>query len=332
MHLGPLLLRGRTATTLRVDRWSGDESDDTGRLVANFFAQEDVSFFGGRLRLIPAIGLEIAHTQETEVRDPTHNGALVDVQPNDDPEWLPRIGAILQVAPGLRVKANYGRAYRRPSFRELFLPDQGLIRGNPHLEAEESWSFDVGLQASRPKMGPLRNLRAEAVYFHRDLDNPIEFVQVNSWTFAPVNLDSSRVRGVELSGSLMFSRRLELAASYTHLDAEIRSTGAPLPHRPRNRLFARAALSVAPTRYWLEFTKEDEVPLTHTGGLTADAAHQLDVGVTLQLADLPGFARFGKGLTLSAEWINATDEERVDSLGLPLPGRIWYLRLRGTTR
>jgi outer membrane receptor protein involved in Fe transport len=276
--------------------------------------------------------LEIARTQETELRDPTQNGTLVDVQPDDDAEWLPRIGAIVQVAPWLRVKANYGRGYRRPSFRELFLPDQGLIRGNPHLEAEESWSFDAGLQASRLKVGPLRNLRAEAVYFHRDLDNPIEFVQVNSWAFAPVNLGSSRVRGVELSGSLLLSRRLELAASYTHLDSEIRATGAPLPHRPRNRLFARAALSIAPARYWLEFTQEDEVPLTDTGSLTADSSHQLDVGVTLQLSELPGFARIGKGLTLSAEWVNVTDEERVDSLGLPLPGRIWYLRLRGTTR
>jgi hypothetical protein len=34
-------------------------------------------------------------------------------------------------------------------------------------------------------------------------------------------------------------------------------------------------------------------------------------------------------LALGLELVNANDEERIDSLGLPLPGRTWLVRLHG---
>jgi hypothetical protein len=37
------------------------------------------------------------------------------------------------------------------------------------------------------------------------------------------------------------------------------------------------------------------------------------------------------GLELSTEWVNVGETERIDSLGFPLPGRLWYLRLRSQT-
>ncbi len=189
----------------------------------------------------------------------------------------------------------------------------------------------MGLEARHRGAGWLPDIRLEAVYFERDLDDPIEFVQINQVTFEPRNLPPSVVEGIEVQGSLLLAGRLELNGSYTHLDARLEGTGTPLPHRPENRWFGRAALNVGAGRAWAELTYEDEVPLSATGLITADAASQVDVGLSVRLGEL--FRRRSlRGLTLSSEWVNVTDQERVDSLGLPLPGRTWYLRLRGTSR
>ncbi len=331
IRIGPATLKGRSAVTVRLEQWRGDDSEDLGQWVATFFLQEDLGLFEGRLRLVPALGFEGVHSREVRVRDPTQNGVWTHVRPDHGGEWLPRLGAIVRVAPWLRLKANYARSYRRPTFQELFLPDQGFIRGNPHLRSESAWGFDVGLEARHRGAGWLRDLRLEAVYFERDLDDPIEFVQINQVTFEPRNLPPSVVEGIEVQGSLLLAGRLELHGSYTHLDARLERTGTPLPHRPENRWFGRAALNVGAGRAWAELTYEDEVPLSATGLITADAASQVDVGLSVRLGEL--FRRRSlRGLTLSSEWVNVTDQERVDSLGLPLPGRTWYLRLRGTSR
>jgi iron complex outermembrane receptor protein len=327
LRLGPVVLRGRTATAVRAQSWRGDEADDAGRWISTFFVQEEIALFGERLRIVPALGFEAARTRETKVRDPA-TGAPVDVRPDDDPAWLPRIGAILRIAPGVHLKSTWERSYRRPSFQELFLPDLGFVRGNPRLDPEESWSFDVGLELTRRRAGPLSDLRLEGVWFHRDLDDPIEFVQADQFTFVPRNLPSSRVRGVEIQGSATLADRLDLGAAYTFLDAEVRSTGTPLPHRPRNRLSVTGSLRAGPARLWGDLMYEDEVPLTTTGRLTAPEATQIDVGVTLHPRKLRGLGWVPAELAVSFEWINVTDEQRIDSLGLPLPGRTWLVRMR----
>jgi iron complex outermembrane receptor protein len=330
-RFGPLELRGRVAGSLRDQTWRGDEADDTGRWIGSLFFQEELSFFESRLRILPAVGFEAARTRETQVRDPG-TGAFVDVRPDEDPAWLPRIGIVLRVASGLDLKANYSVGYRRPSFQELFLPDQGYIRGNPYLRPEESRSFDVGLELARRRAGPLEDVRLAVAHFWQDLEDPIEFVQINQATFAPINFPDSRVRGVEVQGSLRLADRLELSASYTHLDSEVDDTGTELPHRPRNRLFAGASVDVGPTRLWAEILHEDEVLLSWVGNLRAEEATQIDVGITLRLAELLPLPRLAQSLALGLEWINVNDEKRVDSLGFPLPGRTWIVRLHGAGR
>jgi hypothetical protein len=82
---------------------------------------------------------------------------------------------------------------------------------------------------------------------------------------------------------------------------------------------------------WVETRYEDSVTLSPTGRIAADPVWQLDAGVSVALDALPGFAWAPGGLELSSQWQNVTQADRIDSLGFPLPGRVWYLRLRSRT-
>ncbi len=327
VRVGPAWLLNRAVSSVRLERVRTDDVESKRRWVGNLFTQAEIRLFGGRLRFFPALGLELADTSSGQARSAQFKG-FEEVEVDDDPEWLPRIGVILRLAPGLRLKSNYLRAYRRPTFAELFHPDYSFIRGNPELEPEESWNFDLGLELANDGWGLLGHLRLEAVFFHRDIEQAIEWVQFNN-TFMPRNTGASRARGYEVRGSLMLWERLDLAGSYTYLDTEIKSTGSPLPHSPRNQFFGQAALRLAGSRLWAELTYEDELFLNEGGRFRADAATQIDAGISVRMADLPGLRWVPRNLTLSSEWINLTGEPRVDSFGLPLPDdTLWYLRVR----
>ena len=288
--------------------------------------------FGGALRVIPALGLELADTSAGLTRVAGF-GRPVEVEVDDDPAWLPRLGLIWRIVPGLRFKANYLRAYRRPSFFELFHPDYGFLRGNPALQPEDSVNFDAGLELARTSLGWLSDLRLEAVWFQRDIKDSIEWV-LASRSSLPVNTGEARARGVELGGSFALLRRLRIAASYTFLDTEIRASGASLPHSPRNQLSVHADLRLGPTRLFADWTYEDELALVASPFADqVDAARQLDVGISVRPARLAGLHWMPEGLTVTSEWTNLLGEARVDSLGLPLPDEtLWFVTLRGDFR
>jgi len=101
-----------------------NDGPDRGRTITGFGIEEDARFFGERLTIVPTVRYEWAQD-------------LGD-------RWMPGIGLVVTPFSWLRLKGNVQRAWRVPSFDELYLPDKGFIRGNPDLRPEEADSYDVG--------------------------------------------------------------------------------------------------------------------------------------------------------------------------------------------
>ncbi len=328
--LGPVYLSGRSATTVRYDTVRADDSEAKHRWVGSFFLQEEVRALKGRLRFFPALGFETAKTSEGLGRSASFS-TLIKQEVEDESVFLPRIGMILGIANGLRLKSNYQRAYRRPNFTELFHPDYGFVRGNPTLQPEDSWNFDVGLEFARESLGPLRQVRTEVVYFDRSIEDSIEWIQNegSGRTLMPQNTGPADVSGYELKTSATVFEYLDLAANYTRTDSNVAATGSELVQTPEDVYFASAAIRLGPAKLWLEFTRESEILLDRFNIVHADAFAQWDLGISAQLSELPFMSWVPRGLEVSSEWINLTDQARIDSWGLPLPdSKLWYLRFR----
>ena len=101
--------------------------------------------------------------------------------------WTENLGVARKLGAGLRFILTWGTAFRAPTFDELYFPGFG----NPSLKPETSQSWEAGLDAWE---GALRwSLHA----YQTTIDDEIS---IDPLTFLPVNINRSRIRGVELQG------------------------------------------------------------------------------------------------------------------------------------
>jgi len=125
----------------------------------------------------------------------------------------------------LRFMASYGTAFKAPTFNELYYPEFG----NPNLSPEKSRSFELGLA------GELEKSHWSVNAFETHIEDLVGF----DANFSPVNIDKTRILGVETI--LGFSiRQWEINTGLTLLDPENQSTGSnhgnELPRRAEQSL------------------------------------------------------------------------------------------------
>jgi len=313
-ELGPLRQRLSTSLERRRDALDAPDFGDPDRTTFAWLVQDDVALLDGRVRLVPALRWE--RTDGFGER------------------WIPRAGLLVEPIAGVRLRANLERAWRAPSFDELFFPDQGSLRGNPDLAPEESTDGDVGIELAWERLGFLRALHFEAVWFRRDVDDSIAWMLVGSTLVEPRNTGPATIDGWELSGSVRLFDWVELAVSHTRLDATLDATGTPLPGRADRETSAR--LAVGPpsgaARFVVEMQDVSEIPVTPTGNTRVPARRTWDVAAWVDLARVPKLRERvpGDALRLGVEVTNLTDEWVRDAQWFPQPGRTWSVRLEAS--
>lgn len=132
--------------------------------------------------------------------------------------------AVLCNETGTRFHASYGTGFKAPSFNELFFPGFG----NPDLDAETSWGYDVGIEKSFANSSAV----LDVTYFQSKVDDLIAF-DVN--TFLAENIAEAESKGIETTLDFNLLDWLSANVAYTYTKSEDRSTGAILPRRPRHR-------------------------------------------------------------------------------------------------
>lgn len=261
-------------------------------------------------------------------------GVRIDLTEGFGERAVPRIGALVTPFDWLRLKANFERAYRVPSFDELYYPDEGFLRGNPGLAPEEAWTYDAGAAIELPGSGILDRITIEAAYFDQDIENSIVWVLVSPFTVAPINTGAATARGVEASASVALLRWFEARASYTHLDAFFDSNGAPLTGRSPNELSGR--VTVGPPsglfRIFADALYTDVIPVSESGNTILPARTTYDVGVVVDVVQIPwlGSKLPMRRLLVSFEASNLTDVSVRDAQFFPQPGRVLSVKAEAT--
>jgi vitamin B12 transporter len=210
---------------------------------------------------------------------------------------------------GLRLTASYGTAFKAPTFNELYFPGFG----NPSLRPEESSSIEAGISDTTTWGNWSVNL------YQTDIDDLIAF---DANTFAPANIDSARIRGLEAVLDARFGQ-WDLSTSLTLLDPINKGDGPNrdnlLPRRAEQSL--RLDLDRSFGHYSLGAT------LLGVGRRYDDIANnrELDAYVTL---DLRGEYRLAQAWRLQARIDNLFDEEYETAAFYNQPGRSFFLTLR----
>ncbi|MBK8814244.1 MAG: TonB-dependent receptor [Methylococcaceae bacterium] len=106
---------------------------------------------------------------------------------------------------GLSAFANFGNAFKSPTFNDLYFPTSTFFdsstgttfisKGNPNLRPEQSTTFEVGLSGDHDW------LHWETRAYHTNIDNLIAFgtETLNSTTFVslPKNINKAQIDGLE---------------------------------------------------------------------------------------------------------------------------------------
>jgi len=260
------------------------------------FIEEELGLLRDRLKLIPSARVENASDRRTRA------------------SW--RVGIVGRPADFIDLKANVGTAFRYPSFNELYYPDQGYLRGNPDLQDERSFSWDVGLVARPPRTV------IEIAYFRSDIDNQILWVPISSVTIQPVNTGGVRAQGVEVSFSTDPLKWLHIDGNYTWLDTTFKSNGLRVPGRPRHKANARAELRLRALTLFGDVQYVSGYPLNTANTVLVTAHTAADVGATL---------KFAKHFFATFEVKDVTDVQIYDARGFPLPRRSYWVTVGAKT-
>ena len=220
--------------------------------------------------------------------------------------FVPRISVIYNVNDSLKLSANSGKAWRAPTFNELYYKDNYGSSGNPELEPEEGISSDLGLSYD----GSL--FAASFTGFLTDSKNLIQ------WEYDPVdyssvtkNVGKSRQSGGEMVFRHRIKEGLTHNINYTYLWAEDTENNQWLTYRPCNRInYGVTYLPFANAR----INAQAQYVSPQSTGSTPDALSEY---ATLDLA-------FAYQLKSSDIWLkvdNITDKFYQTRLGYPIPGR-----------
>jgi vitamin B12 transporter len=239
-------------------------------------------------------------------------------------EVLPTAGLVIAPVRWLRLRGQAGRAYRAPTFDELFHPNEGFITGNPDLEPEDAWNFDAGLELELAELGPITELHVGATAFRREIDESIVLLLVGPSTIRPENLGHATAEGYELTASFRLTRFVRFQIQHTQLDSRRDANHRRLPGQPGDETSGQ--LQLGPDRVWKligEGEHVGEILVNEGGSRRLPARTVWHAAVALNVARWPGFGleRVVSELWLSARVNNIGDEAVRDAVAFPQPGR-----------
>lgn len=256
----------------------------------------------------------------------------------------PRAALVWNTSEKLTAKLMYGRAFRAPSYNELYMANSPVEKGNPDLQPEQIQSLELAF-SYRPNEG----LVLDTNLFGYDIKDGIIYgpnpayniAGVSDATVPPLmvqNLGAQEGYGLEFEARWNVSAAASLLFNYSYVKATNKNLDIDVPKVPQQMAYVRAdwrflpAWSLDAQAKWVGERPRDLL----------DSRPALDgyttVGLTLRYKDP---AKHGWNLALGVrnlfdatafEPSNGPDNDGVIVLpyDLPLAGRSWWAEVRYT--
>jgi outer membrane receptor protein involved in Fe transport len=138
-------------------------------------------------------------------------GSRYDIPSDFEKVFSPNLCLIYHLDGDLSLKLNYGKAYRAPTFNDLYWPDGG----NKDLKPEKGESIEAGLVLTSGR------LSSQFFAFHRKVRNLISWQPLGeNGLWQPFNLDRFNCKGVELELDYTLTEGYDLSLNYSYNKGE----------------------------------------------------------------------------------------------------------------
>lgn len=218
-------------------------------------------------------------------------------------EFNPTAAAGVWLKSTLKLKGSASRAFRLPSYTDLYYSDPANL-GNPNLLPEHAWDYEGGLLWS-----PSARVKAEATVFERHDRDVIDYVRSStSSPYMAENIQQLNFTGVELSAEWRLPQGQQVQIAYTGLHG------------------VQQSLNGLQTKYSFNYPTHDGV-IAWNGRLPGKFIARTRVGVVDRYASDPyglwdaavarEFGHVAAHLVLS----NISDTQYEEIQGVIMPGR-----------
>ena len=309
--------------------WIHNRYESTAKLTGAGFAGSDILTCGFSIAQESVDGTEYENSSRGTfaawVRDEFYlpsngviSGAVRCDRVDGDTILSPEIGLKYPISDSWTARTNFGLDFRSPSFEELYR-NEGFVIGNPDLVNERTLGFDIGITHTENR------IRFEAVYFNLQTRDLIDYLLISGFRWKPFNIGRVRSSGFEFSTDWVINRELELRASYTRtravdISGDPTHAGMPLVGQPSSEIFTELRWHRNNWEAFCNWERRGVIPVTPSG--TRFLAPDESMGIGL------GYD-FNSGTSLMFEIKNLLDNHLTDVRGFPLPGRAYFLTVKG---
>ncbi len=150
----------------------------------------------------------------------------------------PRLALVWEADDALMVKLMYGKAFRAPSFGELYLINNPQLSGNPDLSPEKIDTYELAFNYEG-----VVNSRLNLFYY--DAKDMIDYV--GPTPSQAENINEQESMGAELELEYSFSEAYGVRGNYSYLHSENRVVNTRTPNIPNHQAFVEFEYSPEPT-------------------------------------------------------------------------------------
>jgi iron complex outermembrane receptor protein len=147
----------------------------------------------------------------------------------------PRLALVWETAYNLTSKLLYGRAFRPPSFSELYNINNPVALGNPKLKPETNESVELAFSWQ-----PVSTLQANLNLYRYRMKDILRFVQNPDNSKTAQNAGRQNGQGLEAELAWEASYSLRLSGNYAQQRSIDEATGLDAGNAPRHHIYARA--------------------------------------------------------------------------------------------
>ncbi len=279
---------------------------DSTRKGFGFFVQDEI-VHGDRWVITP--GLRADWIKAETDGHPRHQ--LIAKETSDSSAVSGNLGLLYKVSNEINLYGNVGRAFRSPTLLELYFygpHDVGNDIGDPDLDPETSWNFDIGLKTRTDR------LQTTVSAFYNIVDDYIIKENQGDGNYRYMNYASVSLYGVEAGLDYKLSSALSTFASISYVRGENDDTGVNLtgvpPLKATYGLRYEAALDASKS-LWVEvagLTASDQ-DKTGPNELNTEGYTRGDFRIGLDLGNKWSFAAVAENFTdklyqdhLSSSW------------------------------
>ena len=228
----------------------------------------------------------------------------------------PKLGCIFYFDKNTSVRLNLAKAFRAPTINELYWDDPAFMTfGNPNLKPENSDS--AGITFEKKFFGIESSLNC---YYTR-INDMIKWTQTGPLSWQPVNLDKTRIEGIQLNVKKEIIKGLEFSTGWNNESCVNESNQLALTYSPRNKLNAAINYATGDTSARLAYRYVSDIFTNAANSSSLPSYQTVNLGLSQKIA--------GAMVTLSVDNLfNEYYSEMVGTSpvdwkerGYPMPGR-----------